>query len=204
MKPWIAISAPLSMIIYLLLWFKSGFTNQLGLIVWYTFLLSSFYTIVTVYKQRSILRISLFNTNNIILKGFRVPFTSMTMYLSKSLRKRELATACRMGFEMAGILIALILQGVIIGNKSERCISLNQTEIHLNSSIETLNSSVENNDFKNFYNSQKYLISAIIVIGIYLFSLILFFIGTKENTGIIFISFFSKKEIQHYFLIKTT
>jgi hypothetical protein len=58
-------------------------------------------------------------------KGYRIPHTAMTMYLSKSKRKRELATVCRMGFEMCGILLSLVLQGFIIGDPSSNCERLN-------------------------------------------------------------------------------
>ena len=117
------------------------------------------------------------------------------MFLSKSIRKRELATACRMGFEMAGILIALILQGLFLGNKSERCISLNKTEINLNSSNEVGWNSSDTNFFENYYNSQKYFLSAVIVVAIYFFCLILFFTGTRENLGNVNF-FISNLEIQ--------
>ena len=55
MKPWILVSVPLSMVFYLLLWYKPGFSSQLDLIIWFTFLLSSFYTIVTVSREWSLM-----------------------------------------------------------------------------------------------------------------------------------------------------
>ena len=99
----------------------------------------------------------------------------MTMYLTKSRRKRELATVYRMGFEMAGILIALLIQGLLTGNNSSECKSINET--------------VVTNTIIN--ESQKYFFVSVIFVIITIISIILFFAGTSENLGIIaFIIFF--------------
>ena len=121
----------------------------------------------------------------------------MTMFVSKSKKKRELATVCRMGFEMVGILLALILQGVIIGNKNNKCIHLNSetnlTGINVtsitssNSTNEKLSAAIFLNDianeFKTIYQSQKYFLAAGIFMIIFILCMILFFVGAREDLG---------------------
>jgi hypothetical protein len=125
------------------------------------------------------------------------------MFISKSKNKRELATVCRMGFEMAGILLALILQGVVIGNRETECLTLSS-----NLTAETTLTSIINIGTKritkatettllskifskwNFlYETQKYFVAATIFMIIYFICMILFFVGTKENLGMKFIDF---------------
>ena len=102
----------------------------------------------------------------------------MTMYLSKSKRKRELATVCRMGFEMAGILLSLVLQAAIIGDPSGDCVNLS-SDAALQETTELMTTAMHNstvkpaNAFQEFYDKQKYLIAALVV-GI---------IFTKESLG---------------------
>ena len=120
------------------------------------------------------------------------------MFISKSKHKRELATVCRMGFEMAGILLALILQGVIIGNRNTECIFLssNLTETSTDKnliSLENMMKSIESDEATGFstifnkvkflYESQKYFVAAVIFMIIYFFCMVLFFVGTKEDLG---------------------
>jgi Na+/melibiose symporter-like transporter len=48
MKPWIAVSVPLTIFMYLLLWYRPNFESQIGLVAWCTVIFSLFYTFVTV------------------------------------------------------------------------------------------------------------------------------------------------------------
>ncbi len=126
--------------------------------------------------------------------------------LSKSKRKRELATVVRMAFEMAGILISLGIQGVIIGSSSSGCqrrpttIAPETTMYSIgpvfNDTVLTtdINSNSTKTDTKGgFFEEQKYFVAALVVVGILVALIILLLCGTKENLGIKFtISFFVK------------
>ena len=114
------------------------------------------------------------------------------MVLSKSKRKRELATVVRMGFEMAGILISLGLQGVIIGSSDSGCEYLNnQTVIALTtlsndmvSTTDILSTDTSANKERGFFDKQRYFLAALIVVSILILVILLLFCGTKENLGI--------------------
>jgi Na+/melibiose symporter-like transporter len=140
----------------------------------------------------------------------------MTMFISKSKNKRELATVCRMGFEMAGILLALILQGVVIGNRETECLTLSSNLTAETSTAETTLTSIINIGTKritkatettllstifskwNFlYETQKYFVAATIFMIIYFICMILFFVGTKENLGMKF------KDFEYFFSFKS-
>lgn len=121
------------------------------------------------------------------------------MFISKSVKKRELATVCRMAFEMTGILIAILLQGIIIGNKSDGCLSLSSisnitldlTETNAGANInnfstiygQNINVSNTKNWLQEFYYSQKYFSSAVVFVLIYVVCMTFFFSGSKENLG---------------------
>lgn len=129
----------------------------------------------------------------------------MTMYLSKSKRKRELATVARMGLEMIGILMSLLLMTFIVGDASQNCLPGSNTTTSIaeyysteafsnmsytyTSKIPSDTTSATNitdkpdKKAKSFYDSERYLVAGLILTALYVLSQIMLLFGVKEDPG---------------------
>lgn len=93
-KPWILLSTPLACVAYFFLWYVPDFSEE-AKVAWY-------FTWYCLFQG--------------FLSGIHVPYTAMTMYISKDQRQRDSATAYRMVFEALGVLMAATVQGVFVNS----------------------------------------------------------------------------------------
>jgi hypothetical protein len=108
----------------------------------------------------------------------------MTMYLCSSLKERELATIYRMGFEMIGLLLALVIQGPFLSGSSE----CTNTTIPINVSLSNQSdlgyanvyagATTESFWQKNIYFMLALVLTCIFLVGNYL---LIFFVKEKEG-----------------------
>ncbi|RNA28585.1 sodium-dependent lysophosphatidylcholine symporter 1-B-like, partial [Brachionus plicatilis] len=141
MKPWIAVAIPLCSIAYIMMWYAPTGFSQNQLFVWYTFWHSFQFTVIT---------------------GIRIPHTAMTMYLSHSKQEREAITVYRMGFEMIGLLLALVIQGPFVSGDSN-CIKLNETQFDFDNKTNQTNIDILSN-----WDQYKYTYIAIVMTVVFL------------------------------------
>ncbi|CAL1528110.1 unnamed protein product [Lymnaea stagnalis] len=107
-----------------------------------------------------------------LFQGFltclHVPYTAMTMYVTTLQKERDSITFIRMAFEVTGVLIAVIVQGLFVGDtrcKGDEGGNKNST------SIET--------------QKDAYMHSSFVVISLYLVCCLTVFFGTKERKGVV-------------------
>ncbi|XP_048761894.2 sodium-dependent lysophosphatidylcholine symporter 1-like [Ostrea edulis] len=151
-KPWILLSTPLACTAYFFLWYVPDF-NEEAKLAWYFI----FYCLFQGF-----------------LSGIHVPYTSLTMYISKNQRERDSATAYRMVFEALGVLMAATVQGVFV----------NSTRVAGNcekDGDETVTATPEQlNDEK-----WSYIEGTIVVICVYSVCAVVCVLGTKECDDVI-------------------
>lgn len=182
LRPWIIVSMPLTALAYLMMWFApEGFSVQ-QLFVWFLIWHSLFFTFIT---------------------GFRIPHTSLTMFLCTSQSQRQSATVYRMGLEMLGILLALAVQGpfaspgsscsnVTITTTSLTSTSLAMsnftTTLPLVSSMMTTTSIVDDESVvkqeEDAWTRHKFVIIAAVLTLIFIVCNLLLIFFVKERTGI--------------------
>ncbi|XP_053310606.1 sodium-dependent lysophosphatidylcholine symporter 1 isoform X2 [Spea bombifrons] len=157
LMPWIIFSTPLAVISYLLIWFVPGFSS--GQVIWYLVFYCLFQTLVTC---------------------FHVPYSALTMFISKEQSDRDSATGYRMTVEVLGTVLATAIQGQIVGGANTSCVSDPLQSPFPNSSI-----SVEDN---TMYDDQSlkgtrdaYMIAAGVICGIYVLCAIILSLGVREK-----------------------
>ncbi|KAH9523422.1 Sodium-dependent lysophosphatidylcholine symporter 1-B [Bulinus truncatus] len=108
-----------------------------------------------------------------LFQGFltclHVPYTAMTMYITTQQKERDVITFIRMAFEVTGVLLAVVVQGMFVGDT--RCKG-DEGEKHLN--ITNLED-----------QKDAYFHSSLVVISLYLACCLTVFFGTKEKKGFI-------------------
>lgn len=166
MKPWIIALSPICCLSYILIWYVPVGLTAKQLMLWILFF-------ICIYQ--------------ISLSGFRLPHTSMTMYLSECEKERDSATIIRMYFEIISLLIALIAQNLVIGDSSSEC------------DIPIMINNLNNNTYKhdqeqsdkqtiiqpNINIQSRYLLIAIVFSSTFIISQILLAFGVKERTELI-------------------
>ncbi|XP_062600729.1 sodium-dependent lysophosphatidylcholine symporter 1-like [Saccostrea cucullata] len=151
-KPWILLSTPLACTAYFFLWYVPDFGDE-EKVVWYFV----FYCLFQGF-----------------LSGIHVPYTSLTMYISKNQRDRDSATAYRMVFEALGVLIAATVQGVFV----------NSTRVAGDCKDDGNGSSVVSpEELKD--EKWSYIEGSIVVISVYVFCAVVCVLGTKECDDVI-------------------
>ncbi|CAF0803858.1 unnamed protein product [Brachionus calyciflorus] len=162
MKPWIAVSIPLCAISYIMMWYKPESFSENQLFIWYTFWHSFQFTVIT---------------------GYRIPHTAMTMYLSHSKKEREIITIFRMGFEMIGLLLALVIQAPFVSTDSN-CIKLNtSSRFFFEEANETNTTDINMIDVISNWEKNKYTYIAIIMTFIFIAGTlpVVFFVKEKPE-----------------------
>uniref|UniRef100_W5KUM1 MFSD2 lysolipid transporter A, lysophospholipid b n=1 Tax=Astyanax mexicanus TaxID=7994 RepID=W5KUM1_ASTMX len=99
MMPWIALSTPLAVVCYFLIWYVPPV--ETGKIIWYLVFYCLFQSLQTC---------------------FHVPYSALTMFISSEQKERDSATAYRMTVEVLGTVIGTGIQGQIVGMASAPCI----------------------------------------------------------------------------------
>ncbi|KAG8451645.1 hypothetical protein GDO86_003730 [Hymenochirus boettgeri] len=150
--PWIVVSTPFAVVAYLLIWFVPGF-SVFGLVIWYLIFYCLFQTLVTC---------------------FHVPYSSLTMFISKEQSDRDSATSYRMTVEVLGTVLGTAIQGQIVGRAS--CISISQT-----SQIANISFNITNGVESLSGTRDAYMIAAGVIGAIYVLCAIVLTLGVREK-----------------------
>ncbi|XP_063311493.1 sodium-dependent lysophosphatidylcholine symporter 1 isoform X1 [Pelobates fuscus] len=158
LMPWIIFSTPLAVLTYFLTWYVPDIAN--GQILWYLVFYCFFQTLVTC---------------------FHVPYSALTMFISKEQSDRDSATGYRMTVEVLGTVLGTAIQGQIVGRVDAHCLPsqlLGQLE---NSSVtvEDVNSTHDNHSLKG--TRDAYMIAAGVIAGIYVLCAIILSMGVREK-----------------------
>ncbi|XP_022538916.2 sodium-dependent lysophosphatidylcholine symporter 1-B [Astyanax mexicanus] len=157
MMPWIALSTPLAVVCYFLIWYVPPV--ETGKIIWYLVFYCLFQSLQTC---------------------FHVPYSALTMFISSEQKERDSATAYRMTVEVLGTVIGTGIQGQIVGMASAPCIPVggdfNSTgqEFGPEVNISQPHISLE-------HTRQAYMIASGVICAMYVLCAIILFFGVKER-----------------------
>ncbi|XP_029132463.1 sodium-dependent lysophosphatidylcholine symporter 1-B isoform X2 [Labrus bergylta] len=151
MMPWIIFSTPFAVLTYFLIWYVPPFEQ--GKVIWYLVFYCLFQSMQTC---------------------FHVPYSALTMFITKDQKERDSATAYRMMVEVLGTVLGTAIQGQIVGgssncpNEPDTSGSNNFTDIYLSKA--TLDET-----------KQSYLIASGVICIIYVLCAAVMFFGVKEQ-----------------------
>ncbi|XP_068194490.1 sodium-dependent lysophosphatidylcholine symporter 1-B-like [Antennarius striatus] len=151
MMPWILFSTPFAVLTYILIWYVPAFEQ--GKVFWYLIFYCLFQSMQTC---------------------FHVPYSALTMFISRDQKERDSATAYRMSVEVLGTVLGTAIPGQIVGGAHE-C----RTEPGVNGtgiSTMTNGSIVMLDDTK-----RAYLIASGVIGIIYVLCAAILFLGVKEQ-----------------------
>ncbi|XP_063810160.1 sodium-dependent lysophosphatidylcholine symporter 1 [Pseudophryne corroboree] len=155
--PWIIFSTPFALIAYFFIWFVPGFSS--GQVMWCLVFYCLFQTLVTC---------------------FHVPYSALTMFISKEQSDRDSATGYRMTVEVLGTVLGTAIQGQIVGKAGAICVQSLQNPPE--------NSSVSFEDVNGAYGlesltstRQAYMIAAGVICAIYMVCAIILTLGVREE-----------------------
>ncbi|XP_073191993.1 sphingosine-1-phosphate transporter MFSD2B isoform X15 [Lepidochelys kempii] len=114
---------------------------------------------------------------------FQVPYSALTMFLSPDQKERDSATAYRMTVEVLGTLMGAALHGQIVASAhaSDHC-TVNLTINAADSSSSLSNASnLAGSLGLQSHGRELYMIAAGVIGGVYLFGILILFIGVKER-----------------------
>ncbi|XP_076132419.1 sodium-dependent lysophosphatidylcholine symporter 1-B-like [Alosa pseudoharengus] len=157
--PWMAISTPLGILSYVLLWLVPGDTASLAVTLpWYLFTSCLFETFMSCYH---------------------VPYTSLNMFLGGHQTDRDSATAYRMCLEMLAMLFSSVVQGqvmrVFYTERDHVCLDKGvQTLQHAHSTLAPVHPALPN-------TKKAFMMSAMVLGGIYFLCSLTLFLGVKEQ-----------------------
>ncbi|XP_053563279.1 sodium-dependent lysophosphatidylcholine symporter 1 isoform X2 [Bombina bombina] len=155
--PWIIFSTPFAVISYFLIWFVPASSSYL--VVWYLVFYCLFQTLVTC---------------------FHVPYSALTMFISKEQKDRDSATGYRMTVEVLGTVLGTAIQGQIVGGAKQTCISGDFLQQDVNSS-----GTLEKNQTLGIGSlddtRHAYLVAAGVICGIYVLCAIVVSLGVREK-----------------------
>ncbi|KAM3871457.1 sodium-dependent lysophosphatidylcholine symporter 1-B-like [Diretmus argenteus] len=165
MMPWILISTPFAVLTYFLIWCVPPVEE--GKLLWYMVFYCLFQSLQTC---------------------FHVPYSSLTMFISKEQKERDSATAYRMTVEVLGTVVGTAIQGQIVGGATAPCIP---TEYDVLDVLDNGNSSElgSGDDFSddNALDKTKraYIIASAVICAIYVLCAAILFLGVteKEESG---------------------
>ncbi|KAJ6655611.1 hypothetical protein lerEdw1_004963 [Lerista edwardsae] len=158
LMPWIIFSTPFAVISYFLIWFVPDFSW--GQTMWYLFFYCIFQTLVTC---------------------FHVPYSALTMFISREQSERDSATAYRMTVEVLGTVLGTAIQGQIVGKVNTPCVRDPLLLNIGNSSVlmEDVNSTHDTGLLTDTRNA--YMIAAGVIGGIYILCAIILSLGVRER-----------------------
>ncbi|XP_005742877.1 sodium-dependent lysophosphatidylcholine symporter 1-B-like [Pundamilia nyererei] len=151
MMPWIIFSTPFAMLTYLLIWYVPPFEE--GKVIWYLVFYCLFQSMQTC---------------------FHVPYSALTMFISRDQKERDSATAYRMMVEVLGTVLGTAIQGQIVGGNSN-CPTESDAPYSTNSS--SVNTTIASLD----QTKQAYLVASGVICIIYVLCAAILFLGVKEQ-----------------------
>ncbi|KFW12016.1 Major facilitator superfamily domain-containing protein 2A, partial [Fulmarus glacialis] len=158
LMPWIIFSTPFAVISYFLIWFVPDFSR--GQVMWYLVFYCTFQTLVTC---------------------FHVPYSALTMFISREQSERDSATAYRMTVEVLGTVLGTAIQGQIVGKVVTPCIESPLFIGKTNSSVamEELNMTHDTGSLTDTRNA--YMIAAGVIGGLYILCAMILSVGVREK-----------------------
>ncbi|KAE8624679.1 hypothetical protein XENTR_v10006022 [Xenopus tropicalis] len=157
--PWVVFSTPFAVVSYLLIWFVPGFSG-VSMVIWYLVFYCLFQTLVTC---------------------FHVPYSALTMFISKEQSDRDSATGYRMTVEVLGTVLGTAIQGQIVGRENTPCVEhIRETHLYNTSVImEDLNIT---HDVESLSSTRDaYMIAAGVICAIYVLCAIILTLGVREK-----------------------
>ncbi|XP_059585530.1 sodium-dependent lysophosphatidylcholine symporter 1 isoform X2 [Alligator mississippiensis] len=157
LMPWIIFSTPFAVISYFLIWFVPDVSS--GRMMWYLLFYCMFQTLVTC---------------------FHVPYSALTMFISREQSERDSATAYRMTVEVLGTVLGTAIQGQIVGKVDTPCIH-SEEKAGINSSVamEKVNTTHDTGSLTDTKNA--YMIAAGVIGGIYVLCAVILSLGVREQ-----------------------
>ncbi|NWT32782.1 NLS1 protein, partial [Cardinalis cardinalis] len=158
LMPWIMFSTPFAIISYFLIWFVPDISA--GQVMWYLVFYCAFQTLVTC---------------------FHVPYSALTMFISREQSERDSATAYRMTVEVLGTVLGTAIQGQIVGKVDTPCVGSPFFFGLTNSSVamEELNMTHDTGGLTDTRNA--YMIAAGVIGGLYILCALILVLGVKER-----------------------
>ncbi|KFQ36428.1 Major facilitator superfamily domain-containing protein 2A, partial [Merops nubicus] len=158
LMPWIIFSTPFAVISYFLIWFVPDISR--GQVMWYLTFYCIFQTLVTC---------------------FHVPYSALTMFISREQSERDSATAYRMTVEVLGTVLGTAIQGQIVGKVITPCIESPLFIGNTNSSVamEELNMTHDTGSLTDTRNA--YMIAAGVIGGLYILCAVILSVGVREK-----------------------
>nr|XP_032815342.1 sodium-dependent lysophosphatidylcholine symporter 1-B-like [Petromyzon marinus] len=174
--PWIAVSTPLGVITYFLLWVVPPGDIQMELkVLWYLLWYCLFQTLLTC---------------------FHVPYSALTMFLSDSQKERDSVTGYRMTVEVLGTVMGAAIQGQISqafasGKSRVKCEGLaNSSSLYSPNATSAPNATdlwvtpgvaASSDDEHLEMLRMGYMVGAAVIAGLYLLCAVTVFFGVKER-----------------------
>lgn len=159
MLPWIALSTPLAVLAYFLIWYVPPFED--GKVIWYLFFYCIFQTLQTC---------------------FHVPYSALTMFISSEQKERDSATAYRMTVEVLGTVLGTAIQGQIVGMANAPCVPGPHDPV---AALSNSTNAVGLNDSEPVISLEHtraaYMIASGIICLIYVLCAIVLFFGVREQ-----------------------
>lgn len=159
MFPWIMLSTPLAVVSYFLIWYVPPFEDYK--VVWYLFFYILFQTLQTCYH---------------------VPYSALTMSISKDLKERDSATAYRMTVEVTGAVLGTAIQGQIVGIVQSPCIP-GPNEVLQNLTDLSKAGELSGNILTPKDTRGAYMIASSVIGFIYVLCAFVLFFGLREQKG---------------------
>ncbi|XP_032084343.1 sodium-dependent lysophosphatidylcholine symporter 1 isoform X1 [Thamnophis elegans] len=158
LMPWIVFSTPFGVISYFMIWLVPDISQ--GQVLWYLFFYCVFQTLVTC---------------------FHVPYSALTMFISREQSERDSATAYRMTVEVLGTVLGTAIQGQIVGKVDTPCIPDPPFFNTNNSSVvlEEVNITRDTGSLSDTRNA--YMIAAGVIGGIYILCATILSLGVRER-----------------------
>ncbi|XP_037749901.1 major facilitator superfamily domain-containing protein 2B isoform X8 [Chelonia mydas] len=160
LMPWMLGCTPFMIVSYFFMWYLPPFVA--GRVVWYLTFYCLFQALTTL---------------------FQVPYSALTMFLSPDQKERDSATAYRMTVEVLGTLMGAALHGQIVASAhaSDHCtVNLTINAADSSSSLSNASNLAESLGLQS-HGRELYMIAAGVIGGVYLFGILILFIGVKER-----------------------
>ncbi|XP_065443662.1 sphingosine-1-phosphate transporter MFSD2B isoform X3 [Chrysemys picta bellii] len=160
LMPWMLGCTPFTIVSYFFMWYLPPFVA--GRVVWYLTFYCLFQALTTL---------------------FQVPYSALTMFLSPDQKERDSATAYRMTVEVLGTLMGAALHGQIVASAhaSDHCtVNLTINAADSSSSLSNASNLAEPLGLQS-HGREVYMIAAGVIGGVYLFGIVILFIGVKER-----------------------
>uniref|UniRef100_A0A672Z011 Major facilitator superfamily domain containing 2A n=1 Tax=Sphaeramia orbicularis TaxID=375764 RepID=A0A672Z011_9TELE len=160
MLPWIALSTPLAVLAYFLVWYVPPFED--GKVIWYLFFYCLFQTLQTC---------------------FHVPYSALTMFISSEQKERDSATAYRMTVEVLGTVVGTAIQGQIVGMANAPCLPGPADLLALGNTSASHGINDTEHGISLDHTKVAYMIASGVICLIYIICAIVVFCGVREQKG---------------------